>query len=42
MVFFKNPLVEGTLNTVGSMEKKTKVFCQIDDQEFHLLGKFCS
>ncbi len=33
MVFFKNPPLEGTVN---SMEQKTRVFCQIDVQEFHL------
>jgi hypothetical protein len=33
MVFCKNPPVEGTVN---SMEQKTRVFCQIDVQEFHL------
>ncbi len=33
MVFFKNPPVEGTVN---SMRQKTWVFCQIDVQEFHL------
>jgi hypothetical protein len=34
MVFCKNPLVwEGTVN---SMEQKTRVFSQIDVQEFHL------
>jgi hypothetical protein len=33
MVFFKNPLVEETVN---SIEQKTEVFCKIDVQEFHL------
>ncbi len=33
MVFFKNPSVEGTVN---SMEQKTRVFFQTDVQEFHL------
>jgi hypothetical protein len=28
-----NPPVEGTVN---SMEQKTRVFCQIDVQQFHL------
>jgi hypothetical protein len=33
IVFFSNPPVEGTVN---SMEEKTRVFCKIDVQEFHL------
>ncbi len=33
MVFFKNPPVEGSVN---STEQKTRGFSYIDDQEFHL------
>jgi hypothetical protein len=33
MVFLKKPPVEGDVNC---MEQKTRVFFQIDDQEFHL------